>query len=69
MGLISPTFYEQLLHTKISKAQSQSAIREKVQNLLSYKKRARKMLVKLTPGVNVTNILQAAFLFEFVNRM
>ena len=28
---------------------------------LSYIKAGRKMLVKLTPGVNFTNVLQAAF--------
>jgi len=35
--------------------------REKLLNLLFYKKCTRKMLTKLTPGVNFINILRTAF--------
>ncbi len=47
------------------KSQSWSIIREKLQNLLLYKKRARKMLVKLTLGVNFINIIRTNFLYEY----
>jgi len=49
-GSISPTFYARIFcqYPFAKKSQSRSVIREKLQNLLLYKKRARKMLVKLT---------------------
>jgi len=39
---------------------SQTVIREKLRRTLLYKKAALEMLVKLTPRVNFTKILQAA---------
>jgi len=51
------------------KLQSQSVTREKLLNLLLYKKRTCKMLVKLTPVVvNFINILQAAFASIFLHQ-
>jgi len=47
-----------ILAPKISKP---NIIREKLLNLLSYEKRLHKMLMKLTPGVNFTNIFCARF--------
>jgi len=41
------------------KLQSQTVIREKQRKIYLYKKAALEMLVKLTPGVNFTKILQA----------
>jgi len=43
------------------KLQSQTVIREKLRKTLCYEKGVHKMFVKLTPVVNFTNILQAAF--------
>jgi len=40
--------------------QSQTATREKLYKTLLYKKGENKLLMKLTPGANITNILQAA---------
>ena len=68
--LISPTFYEQLLHqysfAKI--IQRQTLCREKLLKTLLNKKSVRKILMKLTPGVNFTNISRAAFLYKSVTR-
>jgi len=41
---------------------SQTVSREKQHKTLSYKKSVCKMLVKLRPGVNFTNILREAFM-------
>jgi len=41
--------------------QSQNVTREKLRQALLYKKFNCKMLMKLTPGVNFINILQASF--------
>ena len=56
-------FYEQLLRwfPFDKKLQTLTVSTEKLQKTLLYEKAGRKMLVKLTPGVNSTNILQAAF--------
>jgi hypothetical protein len=43
------------------KLQIQTVIREKLRKTLSYKAGMHKMLMKLTPVVNLINILQAAF--------
>jgi len=50
---ISPTSYVQLLrqYSFTKKLQSQTVSREKLNKALSYKKVARKMLVKWTPEV------------------
>jgi hypothetical protein len=56
---ISPTFYEQLLHAQIPKAQK----RLSGSALL---KAARGMLMKLTPGLNFTNIFGTYFLIDSV---
>jgi len=49
---ISSTYYARVFcqYLFAKKSQRRSAIREKLQNLLSYEKRVSKMLVKLTPG-------------------
>jgi hypothetical protein len=39
--------------------QSQNVTREKLRKALLYEKRARKMLMKFTPGVNLINLLGA----------
>jgi len=58
-GLTSPTFYKQLLHLKVTKVQKDSQV---VSLLCAFGICAHKrMLMKLTPGVNFTNILRAAF--------
>jgi hypothetical protein len=61
------SFYEQLLrpYSFGKKLQSQTVIREKSFKALSYKKGLCKMLLKLTPLVNFTNILLAAFASKF----
>jgi hypothetical protein len=43
------------------KIQSQNVTREKLQKNTFVQKGACKMLMKLTPAVNITNILLAAF--------
>jgi len=60
---ILSTFYKQLLrqYSFIKKFQTQNIVREKLQKALSYEKGACKMLMKLCPGVNFINILQAAY--------
>ena len=52
LGSISPTFYVCIFcrYPFVKKSQSRSVIREKLWNLLLYKKCARKMLVKSTIG-------------------
>jgi len=63
---ISSTFYMRLFCQYFGAKKLQSwtyVIREKVFNLLSFEKRAHKMLMKLTPGVRVTSevfVLKAA---------
>jgi len=49
LGSILPTIYARVFHQNpfAKKSQNQSVIREKLQNLLSYKKLLHKMLVKL----------------------
>jgi len=52
------------------KPQTQSVITEKLQKALLYKKGASKIMMILTPGVNLTNILRAAFLpIFFANKI
>jgi len=51
-----------ILSTK--KSQSQTVIREKLRKAHSYKKVARKMLIKLTPAVNFINIFRAQFFVQ-----
>ncbi len=60
---ISSTFYEQLLHwySFAKKLKSQTVRREKLGIALLYQKGMSKMLMKLTPVVNFTNILWTAF--------
>jgi len=41
----------------LQKIQSQTVIREKLCKIFLYEKAAPKMFVKLTPGVNFTNLL------------
>jgi len=50
LGLISSTFYSRFFcrYLFAQKSQSQTVIREKLRNLLSYEKGASKMLMKLT---------------------
>jgi hypothetical protein len=56
LGSISPTFYALIFHTKVhSKPNSKQR-----KNFCT--KCAHKMLMKLTQGVNFTNILCAAFI-------
>jgi len=50
------------------KLQSQTVTREKLRKILLFEKCARQMLMKLTPGVDFINILQAAFSYERVLR-
>jgi hypothetical protein len=47
------------------KLQSHTIIRIKTVKLLLHKKAARKMLVKLTPGVNFINVIRARFSYKF----
>jgi len=56
---ISSTFYVQIFRTFVISAAFLSYILALAKNL--YKKFARKTLMKLTSGVNLTNILRAAF--------
>ncbi len=60
---ISPTLYERICANILAqiKSLSFSASTKKLSAKLTYEKAARKMLVKLTPGVNFTNISRAAF--------
>ncbi len=63
---IAPLFYEQLFHTKVLYT---AFVCLQFGFLIFWQKdfgakAAHKMLVKLTPGVNFTNILGAAFLYE-----
>ncbi len=59
----SSAFYEQRLsqYSFAKKLQSQTIIREGLCKDLSYKKDERKMLMKLTPGLNFINVLHIAF--------
>jgi hypothetical protein len=59
LGSISPTFLQALFAPK--KLQSQNVTREKLFEALLYKKFSSKMLMKLTPGADFTNILHKAF--------
>jgi hypothetical protein len=64
--LISPELYERFFRTIYNCATFSSYILALAKdfgakNMLSYKKCAHKMLMKLTPGVDFTNVLQAAF--------
>jgi len=45
----------------LQKITKPNLMREKLRKTLSNKKAAHKLLVKLTPWVNFTNVLQAAF--------
>jgi len=54
-------FSYKILAPKITKL---NVTREKLLNLLSYEKCSNKMLMKLTPGVNFINILNAASMFK-----
>jgi len=60
---ISTTFYEQIFADYLlpTKLQTQTVSADKFRKTLLYKNDARKMLVKLTPGVNFINILLKAF--------
>ena len=62
-GSISSTFYKQLLRTQTPKAQKKTVKSSSFFALLgsASAKVARRMLVKLTPGANFINVLQAAF--------
>ncbi len=66
LGSNSSTFYKQLLRWYFctKKLKSQTVTWEKLRKTLLYEKVWSKMLMKLTPWVNYTNILQAAFLYE-----
>jgi len=57
--LISPTFYAQLLQ-KQKKTDGLTVFLALLGSV--HVKAARKMLMNLTPGVNYTNFLQAAFM-------
>ncbi len=56
---ISSTFYSRVFHTKV-------LLYESAFVLLPKPKRARKMLMKLTPTVNFINVLHAHFLYKFL---
>jgi hypothetical protein len=51
---LAPYFYDK-------KSQSQTLIREKLHKALIYEKGVCKMLMKLTPGVNFTNMFMGSF--------
>ncbi len=57
-------FYARIFRTKMLKyfCQSQNVTREKLHKALWYDQRVGKILMKLTPGVNFINFLQAAFM-------
>jgi len=61
--VISPTFHEQLNCLNFCQ-KIQRTSRIKFPKKLSYEKAARKMLLKLIPGVNFINVLHANFLFK-----
>jgi len=63
VNTLQQNLHEQLLrrYSSAKKLQSQTIIREKLHKALSYEKRAHKMLMKLTPGVNFINILRTPF--------
>jgi len=63
LTLVAPTFYEKLLrqYSFAKMSQSQTIIRENLHKAFLYEKGAHKTLMKLTPIVNFTNILSAAF--------
>jgi len=62
VGSISSTFYASFFrqYSFAKKSPSRIVIREKMHNSLLYEKCSRKMLMKLTPRANSTNILYAA---------
>jgi len=49
-----------------NKLQTQTVSREKLVKTLLYKIAACRMLVKLTPAVNLINVLRASFLYEML---
>jgi len=57
---ISSTFFERVFCTNFwhQKSQSQNETREKLLKSLSYEKHMHKMLMKLAPGIDFTNILR-----------
>jgi len=59
-GSISPTFYQQLLSEQVPKAQKHSQVVTCFWDLYAVKAACR-TLMKLTLGVNFTNILHADF--------
>jgi len=59
MGSISPTFYVQILRSYVVSAAFSNYVLALAKN--SFEKRMCKTLMKLTHGVDFTNILQAAF--------
>jgi len=65
---ISPIFYEKLLHVQIPKVQKIQSSHQHFFALLGsvHVKSALKILIKLTTGVNFTNILQTAFNYKRV---
>ncbi len=60
---ISPTLYEQLLHAQIPKVQKTLMIRLSfcAFEIFVYKSCCKTLMNKLTPAVNYTNVLCAAF--------
>jgi hypothetical protein len=63
LGTISPTFYAQLLNTKIPKLQKIQSVVSPFCLLLgsSHEKAGHRTLMKLTPGFNFINVLLSAF--------
>jgi len=66
INVLYTRFLYKILAPKITKP---NVFREKLLNLLSYEKRAGKLLMKLTPFVNYTNILQATFLLICIKKL
>jgi hypothetical protein len=58
INILYVQFLYKILAPKITKP---NVTREKLLNFLAYEKCVHKMLMKLTPAVNFTNILGAAF--------
>jgi hypothetical protein len=58
INILRAHFLYKILEPKITKP---NATREKLPKRLTYKKGKHKMLMNLTPGVNFTNVLCAAF--------
>ncbi len=66
--LISQTFYEQFLvpYPVAKKIANPNCKSRKTLQTTLVQKPVCKMLIKLTPIVNFTNILQAAFSYKFI---